>query len=315
MSADNLEKMNIEKRKMIEELYAQLEWYTKEASEEEFDSKAVESILYLLDVYEPMEETYTNVDEAWERFEKRVTEGNISRELLERSALPECEFAEKSGAFGISESKIYQGTKKIIDFMWRKKMLVATVLVIWVLACVGTTQAEAIRESGFFFWLRQDEGGRQMITMPESLDSTLDKENNKIYYDRDEVPEWCEELLKEENELDVGEVFEWKYVKVVHMDNLKVVKSQYSNGLTSDEVTVGVISYAERITINMELFEAYSYVGSYGEEEDPIYIYNRVEESGAISYQLCRIEENRIYFVEGTELELLKELAKKYLEN
>jgi len=71
--------INIQKRgkqemmSLAEELKKKLEWYTLQASEEEYDEKAVESILYLLDNMKPIkEEDAPQADKAWEQFQKYV---------------------------------------------------------------------------------------------------------------------------------------------------------------------------------------------------------------------------------------------------
>lgn len=62
------------------ELKEKLDWYTMYASEEEYDEKAVESILYLLDNVDPLEkDSIPSSEEAWERFRKM--QGN-AKELL-----------------------------------------------------------------------------------------------------------------------------------------------------------------------------------------------------------------------------------------
>lgn len=59
------------KRESLESLREELKWYTLYASDEEYDEKAVESIMYLLDRWEPLEEgTVPPVEESWKRFLK-----------------------------------------------------------------------------------------------------------------------------------------------------------------------------------------------------------------------------------------------------
>lgn len=56
---------------LVRELKEKLDWYTLFASEEEYDAEAVESILYLLDRLEPIEENdIPRKSEAWERFQE-----------------------------------------------------------------------------------------------------------------------------------------------------------------------------------------------------------------------------------------------------
>ena len=60
---------NEKRESMKSKLAEELKWYTLYASEEEYDEKAVESILYLLDRWEPLEKgTVPPVEESWKRF-------------------------------------------------------------------------------------------------------------------------------------------------------------------------------------------------------------------------------------------------------
>lgn len=69
------EKTLQDKESLIQGLKAKLDWFTFEASEEEYDEKAVESILYLLDGMEPFrEEDVPMPQESWEKFRKLVKE-------------------------------------------------------------------------------------------------------------------------------------------------------------------------------------------------------------------------------------------------
>lgn len=61
---------DIKRNSLKSKLKEELEWYTY-ASDEEYDEKAVESILYLLDRWEPLEEgTVPPAEESWKRFLK-----------------------------------------------------------------------------------------------------------------------------------------------------------------------------------------------------------------------------------------------------
>ena len=70
--------MQESKRKELLEsnLKERLDWYTLYASESEYDVKAVESILYLLDTCEPLEEGIVPPKkEAWQRFLEMADKG------------------------------------------------------------------------------------------------------------------------------------------------------------------------------------------------------------------------------------------------
>lgn len=54
---------------LARELEQMLDWYITEASEEEYDEKAVEYILYLLDSLDPLDEDkIPQIDDAWQSF-------------------------------------------------------------------------------------------------------------------------------------------------------------------------------------------------------------------------------------------------------
>lgn len=64
-----------DKETLVKGLKEKLHWYTMCASSEEYDAKAVESILYLLDSLEPLEKAEVlEPEEAWNRFQTLVRE-------------------------------------------------------------------------------------------------------------------------------------------------------------------------------------------------------------------------------------------------
>jgi len=285
-----------DKDRMVAELRAKLEWYTKEATAEEFDPKAVESILYLLDIYEPLKEEYINVEDAWERFEKRLEKRDKLEEKVHADAEPQNRAT----------------VDKVIRFVRRQKGIVAAILIILVLALVGTTRAEAIRQGGFFFWLRQDEEGRQMLTSPENLESALEKDSNKTYYEWCEVPKWCLDILCVDEDWQENNL-EWKYIDVIQFDNYKIVKSCYTTLATGEELVVGAMHYNEKVSLNTEVFGDYSYVESYkGDGKSDVHIYSREDKYGTVFYRLCRFADSEIYFMEGVDLVLLQDLIKEF---
>ena len=65
--------------------------------------------------------------------------------------------------------------------------MVAAALLVVVLAVSGTVRVEAIKNSGFFQWLRKDITGMQMVTSPINLENELEPSYSVIYYDRDNL--------------------------------------------------------------------------------------------------------------------------------
>ena len=67
-----------EKASLVMGLKEKLNWYTMRASDEEYDEKAVESILYLLDQLEPLDKNeMPAADEAWGRFQDLLRERGV----------------------------------------------------------------------------------------------------------------------------------------------------------------------------------------------------------------------------------------------
>ncbi len=98
-----------EKASLVMGLKEKLNWYTMRASDEEYDEKAVESILYLLDQLEPLDKNeMPAADEAWGRFQNLLRERGEERPVAKEAFGTE-EFGDlepprvwkKTGRFGL----------------------------------------------------------------------------------------------------------------------------------------------------------------------------------------------------------------------
>lgn len=98
-----------EKASLVMGLKEKLNWYTMRASDEEYDEKAVESILYLLDQLEPLDKNeMPAADEAWGRFQELLRERGEERPVSKEAFGTE-EFGDlepprvwkKTGRFGL----------------------------------------------------------------------------------------------------------------------------------------------------------------------------------------------------------------------
>lgn len=285
------------KDELLERLQEKLDWYTDEASQEEYDAKAVESILYLLQTMCPVDEDIVPDEEAaWKSFECMVEMREESREEIEHM---ECE-------------KSADGAEKVSTIFpwWKAKGFVAAIILMLVFAICGTMQTEAFKNAGFFQWLKKDENGAQMITSPENLDVQLNKQESQLYYKREEIPqdvlEWMlvwEEILSQDG-------YEWRLTETEGLDNLGVVESVYGNA--ENEVIVGKIQYANIVTVNTE---RYVYVKSYYVEDKKLDIYSREEENGVVYYYICFCADMDMHYVEGKgEIGKIQQLAEKYID-
>ncbi len=397
--------MQESKRKELLEsnLKERLDWYTLYASESEYDVKAVESILYLLDTCEPLEEGIVPPKkEAWQRFLEMADKG---QELLpvEDCMLPgkpaECygdsaveskagscrnmtaeihgdvragemtadtekdtegpgqgsgvggsvikgagEFAGTGKSKKITGGTINLGTAGSISNMScaldekiaqrpvqtpgclqrkigrgsgvvsRHKILVAAVLILMILVVGNTVQTIARHDEDFFFWLNRDDSGTQMITSPEGLDGSAEK-TQTVYYDREEMPEWAQDWLTVEAEIEIPEEYEWQYYEASELDNRRHVASHYLLESSAQEIVVGVWIYLDKLSLNREKYADYNYLESVEIGGNQIDIYNKIETSGKTYFAACFFGERFQYYIQGRDnLDELKNLIELYLE-
>lgn len=305
-------------RKLKEEL----NWYTLHASEEEYDEKVVESILFLLDRWAPLEEGVVPEEkEAWEHFQEVLEQ---DQELLP-VALPEAKTfgiaaqGHSRGAFrrfGSRTRKKRDRNKKssrVSAFVSQHKTAAAVVGVCAILLAGNTIHAVTNPENGFFFWMNQDDSGVEMFTSPEGLDGSVEKRVN-VYYDKEDVPEWAQRWLEIGDEITVSEDYEWSYAEANELENRKHVASHYVVVGKEQEIVLGVWMYSEQISYFKEDFVEYSFVDSYNVTGEQMNIYKRSEKTGEDFYIICFYEGNCKYYVRGQDnLEELKDLAAKYL--
>ena len=115
--------------------------------------------------------------------------GNSRAEMAEDSGL---HFRLGGKAMGAKrKDSVLPGKKgKIAGFMLRYKAAAAVLLMVTAVAVGGSLQAGAVKNDGFFFWLKRDETGTEMITSPEMLGGETNVTNNVIYLIREDMPEW-----------------------------------------------------------------------------------------------------------------------------
>lgn len=323
------------------ELRERLEWYASHVGDEEYDEKAVEYILYLLDGLAPLEEgEIPSVEGAWERFQELAED---SQEILpvevEPSEMPsdgpesvELEAAQdgkpmevgEDGRIGKNDKVKENGrigkndktrkTGKLVRFMVRHKFIAAAVLVALIFAIGGGIEAGARRGEGFFYWLKRDDSGTQMITSPENLDGVTGK-NENIFYDRDEAPEWAKEWLEIEAEVEMPEGYEWQYFEATEFDNMLYIASYYSNENKETGILLGAWLYLDKVSYNRDRYADYNLIQTYEIKEEQMHIYSKTEDSGKIYYAICFSELHGQYFAEGQDdLDELKEIIERYWE-
>mgnify|MGYP004642111891 FL=1 len=165
-----------DKESLIQEIQKRLDWYTMEASDEEFDADEVQNLLKLLDGLTPEEEKdRLSSDEVVDNFWKYCAE----REEEER-ILAEVDEPEK------------KKEHKVLHYFQKHRAVAVAAVVLIVIMLGGSWQmaVNAEKHGGFFWWMDKNEEGKTMITSPE--EERLDSENRtrKVhYYDIETIPE------------------------------------------------------------------------------------------------------------------------------
>ena len=416
MEKGNEAKTSQNRSLLAEELTKKLEWYTLYASEEEYDEKAVESILYLLDSLAPLEETEVSPsEEAWKRFQSlaqrriekkkketeegaeknqtlpgrkdlcgfkrrgawfvmgepgvvwnmanwEVQEVGIAREFLirqrQRAGTPG---RPGSGANGKIESvqrlerKEEQTFEKALEYekgnhqklekapavsgilagsnqepgkkrhgicgklssmgslKARYKIIAAAFMAVMIITVIGTAQAGAGSESGFFHWLKRDDTGTQMVTSPENLGKVTDNRDACLYYEKKDVPEWAKEWIEINDEFEMLEGYEWQCFETKELGNLREITSTYSDQTGQKRIQLGMMVYYDKISFNTEEFLDYNYVDSFDVDEKKMDIYYKEDETGEDHYVISFYEDNCKYFLHGQDnLEELKGMIETY---
>lgn len=283
------------------ELQERLDWYIAHAYGDEYDEKAVEYILYLLDSVAPLEEgVIPPRGEAWEDFRKAAEE---QRELLPLEEMP---------------APVPQSPKKkagkISGFAARHKMIAAAVLVLLILAVGGSIQAGARKGTGFFFWMKSDESGMQRMTSPQNMDSRVEV-NLDFYYSEDDVPEWAQEWAKKEVEFEMPDNYKWQRFEINEFESFRRIRSCYWNEDINTEVFLGVTIHHEKVTYYEDVYLGYNFVERYEIDERQTYVYNKTEESGTVNYVICIFADKYMYSIENqNDLENAKILMEQYWE-
>ena len=202
--------------------------------------------------------------------------------------------------------------RRLAAFGLRHRVSAAVLFAAVVLALGSGVRSAAVQGTDFFFWLKQDETGRQMMTSPEGLDRATEKEEYR-YFDRDELPEWAQGWLQIADAFEVPENYEWMYYEASELKNMQFSASNYLDQETDRMIALGEWRYFDKVSYNRDGYADYNYVNSFGSEQELMDVYSKTDEVGEVFYVICFYQGNSKYFLRGQEdLEDLKVLAEQY---
>ena len=301
-----------DKESLIREVTKRLDWYTMEASDEEFDADEVQTLLKLLDSLKgeekeeelPVEEA---LDSFWKYCEKRQEEERIlaadGKESEEnRKTKPE----KKEG--------------RMSQFLWyfhKHRIAVVTAVALIIIMLGGSWQmaVNAEKHGGFFWWMDKNEEGTTKITAPEggSGESTNRIEEN--YYSLEDVPNAYAQYARIPFDIStlVGEEYNLSRIEVVKTDKADTISVYFEKEekILYFEVKV----YQQEILRVREIYPGYLFREEFENGDTNLEVFEKEEESEEQRYVIYFYYGNEKYSVVGEEsIAKLKEIAVEYLQ-
>ena len=287
---------------LIQEIQKRLDWYTMEASDEEFDADEVQNLLKLLDGLTPEEEKdRLSSDEVVDDFWKYCAEREEEERILAEADAPEKK----------KEHKILHYFQK-----HRAVAVAAAVLIVIMLGGSWQMAVNAEKHGGFFWWMDKNEEGTTMITSPETHVRDSIKKVKENYYSIENVPQIYKKYV--DSPYKIMQLYEEQYtmsrIQIVKADESDTVYEFYNNG--QDEMLYFEIKiYPKEILRVRETYHGYVFCEEFENDGINLEVFSKQEDNGNQSYIVYFYYGNEKYAVAGTnDKEFLKEIAVKYQE-
>ena len=298
-----------DKESLIREVTKRLDWYTMEASDEEFDADEVQTLLKLLDSLKgeekeeelPVEEA---LDSFWKYCEKRQEEERIlAADGKESEENRKTEPEKKEG--------------RMHQFLWyfhKHRIAVVTAVAQIIIMLGGSWQmaVNAEKHGGFFWWMDKNEEGTTMITAPEESDIKI----SDIYDKVEDVPEEYKEYALIPFELSgfIGGDYNLSRIEVIKSNKVDSIYDYFEN--EKEEILYFEIKrYRQEILRVRETYPGYVFCEEFENDGINLEVFQKEEESGKQRYVIYFYYRNEKYAVVGVDSkEKLKEIAVEYLQ-
>ena len=298
-----------DKESLIREVTKRLDWYTMEASDEEFDADEVQTLLKLLDSLKgeekeeelPVEEA---LDSFWKYCEKRQEEERIlAADGKESEENRKTEPEKKEG--------------RMHQFLWyfhKHRIAVVTAVALIIIMLGGSWQmaVNAEKHGGFFWWMDKNEEGTTMITAPEESDIKI----SDIYDKVEDVPEEYKEYAVIPFELSgfIGGDYNLSRIEVIKSNKVDSIYDYFEN--EKEEILYFEIKrYRQEILRVRETYPGYVFCEEFENDGINLEVFQKEEESGKQRYVIYFYYRNEKYAVVGVDSkEKLKEIAVEYLQ-
>lgn len=287
---------------LIQEIQKRLDWYTMEASDEEFDADEVQNLLKLLDGLTPEEEKdRLSSDEVVDNFWKYCAE----REEEER-ILAEADETEK------------KKDRKVQRYFQRHKSLAVATVALAVILLGGSWQmaVNAEKHGGFFWWMDKNEEGTTMITSPEMVGENPQKSVQKVYNRIEDVPDIYREYVNVPYEImcSFNDGYSMSRIETIETDESDTINEFFSK--EKNPILHFIIKiYPQEILRVRETYPGYVFCEEFENEGIDLEVFRKQEDNGNLSYIIYFYYGNEKYAVAGiNDKEFLKEIAVKYQE-
>lgn len=287
---------------LIQEIQKRLDWYTMEASDEEFDADEVQNLLKLLDGLTPEEEKdRLSSDEVVDNFWKYCAE----REEEER-ILAEADETEK------------KKEHKVLHYFQKHRAVVVAAAVLIVIMLGGSWQmaVNAEKHGGFFWWMDKNEEGTTMITSPETHVRDSIKKVKENYYSIENVPQIYKKYV--DIPYEIMQLYEEQYtmsrIQIVKADESDTIYEFFNKG--QDEILhFEIKNYPRKILRVRETYPGYVFCEEFENDGINLEVFSKQEDNGNQSYIIYFYYGNEKYAVVGiNDKDFLKDIAIKYQE-
>ncbi len=301
-----------DKESLIREVTKRLDWYTMEASDEEFDADEVQTLLKLLDSLKgeekeeelPVEEA---LDSFWKYCEKRQEEERILA-------------ADRKESAENRKTKPEKKEGRMSQFLWyfhKHRIAVVTAVALIIIMLGGSWQmaVNAEKHGGFFWWMDKNEEGTTLITAPEGgrLDSEKSIEEN--YYSLEDVPYAYAQYARipfEISSLDKDN-YSLSHIEVTKSNKADTVNDYFEK--EEEILCFEVMVYPQEILRVRENYPGYAFCEEFENDGINLEVFEKEEENGKQRYVIYFYYGNKKYAVFGVDSkEKLKEIAVEYLQ-
>lgn len=299
-----------DKESLIREVTKRLDWYTMEASDEEFDADEVQTLLKLLDSLKgeekeeelPVEEA---LDSFWKYCEKRQEEERILA-------------ADRKESAENRKTKPEKKEGRMSQFLWyfhKHRIAVVTAVALIIIMLGGSWQmaVNAEKHGGFFWWMDKNEEGTTRITAPESGSGDSENRIEENYYRLEDVPDTYAQYARIPFKISqlIGEKYTLSRIEVVRTDKSDTISDYFER--EEEILYFEVMVYQQEIMRVREAYPGYVFYEELKNDGINLEIFEKEEESGKHRYVIYFYYGNEKYAVVGVDnIDKLMEIAVEY---